>query len=128
MKESHKALEAFVLAVCLIVGLAMCNGCASSIASGLETAQAGLGAVDLATDEGTHIYSQAVSLCERNEALPGCDRLGDPEDVLAKAKALSKAYDATAAGLDGMQAAANELLPHFEAAASIVRDAGLFSR
>lgn len=102
-------------------------GC-SGVASGLETAQAGLGAVDLATDELTDVYRRAVDLCKRNPEIPGCDRLGDPAAVLAKAEALGSAYDATAAGLDAMQAAHNDLAPHFEAAADIVRKAGMFSR
>lgn len=128
MKESHKALEAFVLALCLIFGLAWCTGCASTLSGGLDTAQAGLAAVDLATDEATQIYSQAVALCERNEKLPGCDKLGDPEEVLRKAEALSGAYDHTAASLDALQDAVNEIAPHTEAATAIVRDAGLFAR
>lgn len=111
--------------------LALCialTGCASTIPAGIDAAQRGLGAVDMGTDAATEIYTQGVELCERNAALPGCDRLGNPKEVLRKAEALGKAYDATAAGLDAMQRAYNELAPHFEAAAEVVKGAGMFSR
>lgn len=110
-----------------IAALAL-SGCATTIPSGLEAAQAGLGAVDLGTDAATQAYVQAVELCERNDKIPGCDRLGDPAKVLPKAEALSKAYDSTAAGLSAMQDAYDEIAPHFEAAAEIVKGAGLFAR
>ena len=98
------------------------------VLTGLETAQRGLGAVDMGLDAATQIYTQGVDLCERNAALPGCDRLGNPEEVLRKAEALGSAYDDTAAGLDAMQRAYNDVAPHFEAAAEVVKGAGMFSR
>ena len=104
------------------------SGCAHTVPSGIEAAQRGLGAVDLGTDAATEVYVQAADLCARNKAVPGCDRIGDPAEVLRKAEALGEAYDATAEGLDAMQRAYNELAPHFEAAAEVVKGAGLFSR
>lgn len=103
-------------------------GCASTIPAGIDAAQRGLGVVDLGTDAATEVYVQAHALCARNEALPGCDRLGDKAEVMAKANALGAAYDSTAAGLDAMQAAYDEIAPHFECAAEIVKSAGLFGR
>ena len=125
MKRAFAALFAACIVACVPT---MLSGCAHTIPAGLDAAQRGLGAVDLGTDAATEIYTQAVDLCKRNAAVPGCDRIGDPEEVLRKAEALSEAYDSTAAGLDAMQRAYNEIAPHFEAAAEVVKGAGMFSR
>lgn len=116
----------------LFAGIALfaLTGCAHTIPAGLEAAQRGLGAVDLGLDAATEIYVQAHDLCARLApgSLPACDRLGDRSTVLHRAESLSKAYDATAEGLRELTEAYNEVAPHFEAAAAVVKDAGLFSR
>lgn len=117
----------------LAAGIVCCPlmlGCAHTIPAGLEAAQRGLGAVDLGLDAATETYVQAHDLCSRLApgSLPACDRLGDRSTVLKKAEALSKAYDATAEGLRELAEAYTEVAPHFEAAAAVVKDAGLFSR
>lgn len=96
--------------------------CAHSVTRGLEVAQTGLGVVDVATEELSKAYVQAIDLCQQTHR-PACDRLGDPETVSAKAEALGKAYDATAEGLAEMESAWAEVAPHFEAALEVVREA-----
>jgi|SRR5687768_4487378 len=125
--KAVRTLHIFLAAVALVLVIGAFTGCAS-LSSGLNTVQAGMAGVDTGLDALTEVYKQAADLCSRNDDLPACDRLGDREDVLRKAEFLSAAYDETAEGLAKMEAAANEIAPHFEAARDVVRDAGLFSR
>lgn len=106
------------------------TGCAHTVPAGLEAAQRGLGAIDVGLDAATETYVQAHDLCARLApgSLPACDRLGDKDEVVRKAEAMAKAYNATAEGLRELAEAYTEVAPHFEAAAAVVKDAGLFAR